>query len=245
MQKTENSRLETSKIERVKESDKGFEITYDKCVCIWLDKKYGVIPKVGDSLMVNLYRTNQIMGIQVNDKIAFNKTEADIEQEHRIWCENYHRGEWQEYYKTLEQIKSEEPFETVDISGMSGGYEVACQKMLRAGIKYLKEKSDFHFDYEGFERVYGVCFTETPWGKDLDKVLMEAVNNDCTGAMHQCVIGHLTQIHKHGVEWWFNQFPKERRYMFPTELPKPKCPNPELVNDAVQIQSSKEQEPTK
>jgi hypothetical protein len=230
MQREGNSRLETAKIERVKTYDDSYEIMYNGCICICLDKKYGVIPKVGDSLMVNIYRTNQIMGIQVNDKIAFNKTEADIEREHKIWCENYHRSEWEEYYKTLAKIKDEPAFETVDISGMSGGYEVACQRMLRAGINYLKDKPDFHFDYEGFERIYGICFTETPWGKDLDKILMEAVNNDCTGAMHQCVIGHLSQIHKHGLEWWLKQFPKERRYKFPTELPKPKCPNPVALN---------------
>jgi hypothetical protein len=229
MQKQENSRLITAKIERVKDFGDGYEIMHDGCGCVWLDKKYGVVPKVGDSLMVNLYRTNQIMGIQVNDKIAFNKTEADIEREHKIWCENYHRSEWAEYYKTLENIKTEQPFETVDISGMSGGYEVACQRMLRAGVNYLKDKPEFHFDYEGFERVYGVCFTETPWGKDLDKVLMEAVNNDCTGAMHQGVIGHLAQIHKHGIEWWLKQFPVNRRYTFPTRLPKPNCPNPAIV----------------
>jgi len=232
MQKQEGNHLEITTIEAVKTYKDGYEITQTRSLCCWLDKKYGIVPKKGNTIAIRTHGESgwgQIMGIQINDKVAFDKTNADMEKEHKLFCENFHRDEWESYYKTLEQIKGEEPFETVDISGMSGGYEVACQRMLRAGINYLKDKPEFHFDYEGFERVYGVCFTETPWGKDLDKVLMEAVNNDCTGAMHQCVIGHLNQIHKHGVEWWLKQFPTERRYTFPTGLPKPKHPNPALV----------------
>ena len=33
----------------------------------------------------------------------------------------------------MEMIKDEDSFETVDISGMSGGYERACQLLLQAG----------------------------------------------------------------------------------------------------------------
>ncbi len=239
MKQEKGNHLEITKIKSVKKSGKYYEIEKEDGWMFGLDKKYGIVPKTGDTIAIHSWggRFGQIMGIQVNDKIAFNKSNADMEKEHKEWCENYHKEEWEGYYETLEKIKSEEPFETVDISGMSGGYEVACQRMLRSGINYLKDKPDFHFDYEGFKNVYGMCFTETPWGKDLDKVLMKAVNDDCTGAMHQAVIGHLSQIHKHGLEWWLNQFPKERRYNFPNELPKPKCPKPQA---SFQVKNTKE-----
>lgn len=232
--KDNKNHLEITTIRRVKEWENSYEIEQGDGLCFGLDKKYGILPKVGGIVAVKSWggRFGQIMGIQINGKVAFDKSDADMEAEHKAFCEKFHRDEWEGYYKTLEQIKDEEPFETVDISGMSGGYEVACQRMLRAGLNYLKEHKDFHFDYEGFKRVYGVCFTETPWGKDLDKVLMDAVNNDCTGAMHQAVIGHLAYIHKHGIDVWLKQFPK-RRYSFPMELPKPNCPNPQIVSEGV------------
>jgi hypothetical protein len=232
MEKQEGNYLEVATIKKVEEDGEYYQIEKQDGWMFCLAKKYGITPKVGNTVVIRSWggKFGQIMGVQINDKVAFDKTNTDMEAEHKAFCDNFHREEWEGYYKTLEAIKTETPFETVDISGMSGGYEVACQRMLRAGINYLKDKPDFHFDYEGFERIYGICFTETPWGKDLDKILMEAVNNDCTGAMHQCVIGHLSQIHKHGLEWWLKQFPKERRYKFPTELPKPKCPNPVALN---------------
>ena len=105
--------------------------------------------------------------------------------------------------------------ETVDISGFGGGYEKACQLMLRAGIKFLKENPDFHFDYQGFKEVYGLCWSDTPWCKELDKVLFDSTEKSggATGAMHQAVIGHLTYIHKHGYKKWLEEFPKGRRYI--------------------------------
>lgn len=229
MQKQEGNHLEITKIVGVREQ-KVANIEQATGLCCWLDKKHNIIPKIGDVMAIRTHGQSgwggQIMGIQINEKVAFDKTNADIEKEHKEFCENFHREEWESYYKYLEQIKNEEPFETVDISGMSGGYEATCQKMLRAGIKFLSEHKDFHFDYETYKGVYGVCSITTPWGKDLDKVLDEAANNDCTGAMHQCVIGHLYQIHKHSIEWWLKQFPKTRRYTYPSGLPQPKYPKP-------------------
>lgn len=127
------------------------------------------------------------------------------------------------YEEIMRKIANEKSFETVDISGMGGSYEWGCQTMLRAGIKFLKEHPDFHFDYQGFKNVYGIVWTDTPWGKKLDKVLLGATAPDSpTGAMHQAVISHLMYIHKHGYEKWLEHFPKERRYIYPRDLPKPK-----------------------
>ena len=123
----------------------------------------------------------------------------------------------------MQKIANEESFETIDISGMGGSYEWGCQAMLRAGMKYLKEHPDFHFDYKGFKNVYGLCWTDTPWGKDLDKALLDAVAPDSpTGAMHQAVISHLIYIHKHGYEKWLQSTSRDRCYIYPRELPKPK-----------------------
>lgn len=141
-----------------------------------------------------------------------------MEQEFQDWRENTKKQYDKEYAELMDKIQNEEPFETVDISGMGSGYERTCQLMLKAGMKFLKKNPDFHFDYQGFKNVYGICFSDTPWAKDLDKILQKASNNNCTGAMHQCVIGHLSYIHKYGYKKWLKEF-STRRYVYPRELP--------------------------
>ena len=95
---------------------------------------------------------------------------------------------------------------TVDISGMGGGYELCCQTMLLRGMAFLAQNPDFNFEgaYETYRGIYGVCFSETEQAKSLDEVITK--NTDCTGAMHQAVIGNLMFIHKNGYQAWLNEF---------------------------------------
>lgn len=91
---------------------------------------------------------------------------------------------------------------TIDISGMGGGYEATCQKMLWNGIRYLEgggAKDDIRIS--SFKNVVGVAICESDAAKALEKAMMEGVD-DCTGAMHQCVIGHLLFIAKNGRDAW-------------------------------------------
>lgn len=112
-------------------------------------------------------------------------------------------------------------FETVDISGMGGGYERCCQQMLQAGVAFLKERPDFNFDYKSYKNIYGIAWSESEDAKALDAVLLKAADNDMTGAMHQCVVRHLAYIHSHGYEKWLAAVPAERRYTYPHGLPEP------------------------
>jgi hypothetical protein len=98
---------------------------------------------------------------------------------------------------------------TVDISGMGGGYELCCQTMLLRGIAFLAQNPDFTFDkaYSGFKGVYGLCMSKNENAKTLDEVITKGT--DCTGAMHQAVIGHLSYIHKNGYEKWLSNFEDE------------------------------------
>jgi hypothetical protein len=50
--------------------------------------------------------------------------------------------------------------------------------------------------------------------------MMDAVNNDMTGAMHQAILGHLKYIHDNGIEKWLKKC-EEDTYWYPKELPPP------------------------
>jgi hypothetical protein len=207
------------KITEVRKEDGGWTITKSDGWSLWIDKKYGVTPMVNDTIVVFGEPFGRIQGIQINDKVLYNKTDEEMEKEFQEWREKTSKRYDYEYVELMEKIKDEESFETVDISGMGSSYERSCQLMLRAGIKFLQKHPEFHFDYQVIKGVYGVCWTDTPWGKELDKTISDVVNGDCSGAMHQAVISHLMYIHKHGYTSWLNKFPKESRYVYPKELP--------------------------
>lgn len=209
-----------STIVEVREGESGYEVKKRDGWSLWVDKKYGVIPKVGDIIILYGKPFSVIQGIQINDKVLFLKSDKQMEDEHEAWIKKTREKYLKEYAELMVKIKDEEPFETIDISGMGGRYECACQLMLRAGMKFLKKNPEFHFDYQQYKNVYGICTTDTPWGKKLDKAIIDAVGGDCSGAIHQAVINHLLFIHKNGYEAWLKSA-KERKYKYPSELPKP------------------------
>lgn len=98
---------------------------------------------------------------------------------------------------------------TVDISGMGGSYELACQAMLLRGMAYLAQNPNFKFDesYKTYKGIYGVCVSQTEQAKTLDEVITKDIG--CTGAMHQAVIGHLFYIHNNGYYAWLDDFKDE------------------------------------
>jgi hypothetical protein len=87
---------------------------------------------------------------------------------------------------------------TVIISGFGGGYEETCQRMLWKGVAYLSEAQpplSIWAQVQGYEGVFGLLSTEAAGITALE-----------AAAMHQAVMGHLYQIHQHGLDWWLNHF---------------------------------------
>ena len=93
---------------------------------------------------------------------------------------------------------------TVDILGMGGGYEAMCQTMLWRGILHLAEVKPPFEMWTGareYRNIYGVMETSGADLKELEKSILHE-GDDATGAMHQCVMGHLRKIHEVGTEKW-------------------------------------------
>lgn len=108
---------------------------------------------------------------------------------------------------------------TVDISGMGGSYEAACQVMLSIGLEWIKGKpldiwkgtgeTCIRDPKSGVEiEFYGLLQTGEPI-RELEKIWSREVG-DITGAMHQAVLGHLFYIHGHGYDAWLEELRKCR-----------------------------------
>jgi len=99
--------------------------------------------------------------------------------------------------------------ETIDISGMGGGYERCCQLMLLRGMKFLEANPDFNWSesYKGSPSLYGLLISESFEAKILDEVIVKDLGS--SGAQHQAVIGHLHYIAEHGYQGWIDYFRNE------------------------------------
>ena len=101
--------------------------------------------------------------------------------------------------KTEETTKYRHAEDMGEISGFGGGYESACQDMLEAGCKWLKEHKDPDLKASGLKNVYGIFNADSDDAKEMETAVM-AVVDDCTGAMHQAVMQRLFYIAKNGWE---------------------------------------------
>lgn len=114
---------------------------------------------------------------------------------------------------------------TIDVSGMGGGYEHTCQRMLANGRKYLSDNPDFSSElaYKGFEGVTGICIAASIGAKNFDQIILFGID-DCTGAMHQVVVGHLLYIAKHGEEKWLDAFKDRPKRYYEWDGTEQSCP---------------------
>lgn len=221
--------FERATLTDVKRVKSGYEISHGAWT-FWLqdqNNKDKIQPKIGD--VVIFYGKGmgyEVQGIQINQHLLYYVTDEEVEAKRRKWIADSQIKDKQEYDALMLRIKDEEPFETVNISGFGSGYERACQLALRAGIKWLEAHPDFKFNVKTYKGVYGIAELVTAGvkeyedlAKELDKVMMDAVDNDMTGAMHQAIISHLKYIHENSIKKWLNE--AKTTYTYPTELPTP------------------------
>lgn len=87
-----------------------------------------------------------------------------------------------------------------EISGFGGGYEATCRAMVLAGLDWFDEFPDAKPEFHGYKGIYGIIEEDNLEAKALSAAVVAAANGDCTGAMHQAVIGHVMAAHRLGWE---------------------------------------------
>jgi hypothetical protein len=90
----------------------------------------------------------------------------------------------------------------INISGIGGGYEEACQTILQAGWEWMNKKKDAPvLEGHEYKDIFGIFTPDSPDAKELSKVITNSVD-DCAGAMHHAVMGHLFWIYAHSIDEW-------------------------------------------
>lgn len=85
-----------------------------------------------------------------------------------------------------------------EISGFGGSYEENCRNMVIAGLEWCDKHPNANLSYKEFKNIYGLTTEESEDMKLCQDAMLEASNNDCTGAMMQASMGHLMFIRKNG-----------------------------------------------
>lgn len=99
-----------------------------------------------------------------------------------------------------------------EISGLGGGYEETCRRMLRAGLKWLDDHPKADPKFEHCPQIYGV-FSEL--GKDAEALTAAVTDKSvtgehgCTGAMHQAVMQSVLWIRANGWEKYVESMSKK------------------------------------
>jgi len=117
----------------------------------------------------------------------------------------------------MDLVMQDERRVSIDMSGMGGGHEMTCQRMLWLGLQKLDAWPLSTWEgTHSFGSVYGVLHTEDNELKTLEKEWSadpEISKDGITGAMHQCVMQHLQQIHTNGYQWWIDSISEDRHLL--------------------------------
>ena len=95
------------------------------------------------------------------------------------------------------------PYEWCDsmgeISGVGGGYEQTCRKMVQGGMAWLDAHPDAEPVFMQNTNIYGVVREDNDDAKALSEAITGA-DEDCTGATHHAAVKHCLAIKEYGWE---------------------------------------------
>jgi len=127
---------ETEIIESVTKSD-GYYNIQTKSSGFGLELKYGVEPKKGDTVEVEVTNGSTIRGVKLNGVKVFYKTDEDLAREHKEWCENNKKRQLEEFEKEKDSLDAK--------------YN-ALPKVFQERIdKFRANNPKFRVEYESYE----------------------------------------------------------------------------------------------
>lgn len=76
--------------------------------CGWaLAKSYYVTPKPGDRVSLALHNGSTVRGVILNKNLVYYKTDEDLAEEHRVWVEDLHRRQAEEFERNRSKLDAE------------------------------------------------------------------------------------------------------------------------------------------
>jgi hypothetical protein len=102
-----------------------------------LDFKYGVEPKAGDVIEIDITNGSTIRGLKLNSKEVFYKTDEDLAREHKEWCENHKKQQQEEFEKEKDSLDAK--------------YNALPKVFQKRIDKFRANNPNFRVEYESYE----------------------------------------------------------------------------------------------
>jgi hypothetical protein len=125
------------RIDRIEDDDTCWDVHTDDSGIFCLNKSYGVEPRVGDEVEVEIVQGSSIVGVSLNGKTVFSMTDQEIEDEHKAYCENLERQKKADFEKDRETMDRD--FESLP--------DIFRKRIQR----FRGQNPDFRWDYEPYE----------------------------------------------------------------------------------------------
>lgn len=110
---------------------------------------------------------------------------------------------------------------TVDVSGFGGGYENACQAMIKVAMEFFKN--------EHFPSVDELEEMKSEKMLKLERKMIEATGNDCTGVMFFTSRNHAYKRVELGEEKYFEVFKDTPERIFEWDGTEESIPEPKDI----------------
>lgn len=124
-------------VKKVEEGDTSYGITTTDSTGFSLKKKWGVVPKEGDTVTLYCHQGASIRGMNWNGVRLFYKTDQELEVERQEWLANYEKEKQESFEKGKRQMD-------IDYS--------ALPQVFRDRIDKLRANNpNFRVEYESYE----------------------------------------------------------------------------------------------
>jgi len=146
--------IEKGVIKNVTEDETHFYIDIEGSWSFGLSKEYGVKPKIGDAITIYLVNVSMIRGVDINNIQVYYKSDEQLEQEHKEWCDNYEKEKQEAFKRDKEQ--------------MDADYEALPDNFKKRIDRFRKNNPNFREDFEKYElfcctealKIAGICKTQ-------------------------------------------------------------------------------------
>ena len=128
---------EVDEIKKVTEDGEYYYIDLKDFWSFSLSKEYKIVPEVGDIARVYIKNGSTVRGLDLNGIYVFYKTDEQLEEEHRVWCESYNKEKQEQFEKEKSQLDLD--------------YESLPDVFKKRIDRFRKNNPNFRVEYEVYE----------------------------------------------------------------------------------------------
>ena len=124
-------------INNISENNEIYYIDLKDSRSFCLEKRYGIIPKIGDIIKLHTVKGLIVRGVDINEESIFYKSNEQLDQEYKKWCKDYEKKKQLQF--------------NIDRKQLDEDYELLPIVFKERINKFRSNNPKFRVDYESYE----------------------------------------------------------------------------------------------